>query len=284
MKITCCLSTSTSALLAERSTTWPSHMFLRIAAIVPKVKTRCGRTSQSPKQALKRRFTAGRLRENEEHGMARVEALKRGGSSKRQHRFAQVKTTIFGIWSNKIDKGLEFRVGTTDIILLSSLLLLLLLEKPMLHQRHSHGGKDDKDNMRHSGVSSGNVKGLQEGQLCTVNIVFPPVLLLLQEPALCGWRCRGLATEKVTIGIRVILEEQQRQFIHNDEIIHTQCRNSLKQPLEFLLLEAAGSSGDYNEASMSSVDGIFTRCRQVQSGVGLRWTMRDPCSCDTANV
>ncbi|KAH6921034.1 hypothetical protein HPB50_027979 [Hyalomma asiaticum] len=94
------------------------------------------------------------------------------------------------------------------------------------------------------GASSGNIKGLQEGQLCTLNIVFPPVLQLLQEPALCGWRCRGLAAEEL--------------------------------PLEFLFLVAAGRTGGCKEAALFFDDGNFTRRHHMRSGMDLPTRVRDP--------
>ncbi|KAH6920894.1 hypothetical protein HPB50_028118 [Hyalomma asiaticum] len=47
-------------------------------------------------------------------------------------------------------------------------------------ERHRLGNVKDR------GTSSGNVKGLQEGELCTPNITFPPVLQVHQELVRCG--------------------------------------------------------------------------------------------------
>ncbi|KAH6920889.1 hypothetical protein HPB50_028124 [Hyalomma asiaticum] len=99
----------------------------------------------------------------------------------------KVTTALCAMWPINVDKALECRQFTTDTLLLPSLLLMLLLEESMPLERQSQGGKDDKvdipmnTNIRDRGTSSGTLNGIQEWQLCISIVIFPPVLLLLQE-------------------------------------------------------------------------------------------------------
>ncbi|KAH6921000.1 hypothetical protein HPB50_028009 [Hyalomma asiaticum] len=184
MKIACDLSASRSASLAEGSMTWPFQTRLHIERRVPLLEAIYALSTEPLKPAKKRQIMGGLRGQKEHRGMAVPNAGERGDSAKRKHRLAQVRNGPCGTWSINVDKGPECGECTTGILLLSSLLLLLLSESRP-HERHAQGGKDDKDRMKRCGRRTGNVNGVHEWQLCTLNIIFPLILPLLQEPDRC---------------------------------------------------------------------------------------------------